>query len=447
MQDSRNLIEKGDDMKKLAVVIGLVLLGVSASPAHFAYNGHVGVSFSAFYSSLSPYGEWIPIDEGYYGWRPVGVAAGWRPYMYGHWVWTDYGWYWATDEPWGWAVFHYGRWHYDDFYGWIWIPGYDWAPAWVEWRYGGSYVGWAPLGPYAVFDVGIGIHYAVRWRTPHSYWTFVDCQYVTHPTVHRYVYRTDNNTRYIGRTRYAGSVDVRGGDIITRGPDRQFVEGRGNTRIEQTKIVDVRERQAPMKSGQAERIVREGDGQRMEVYRPRIEARSEEMTQDRPERVRQSDRRVTLDTRSTDIGVRETVRRSPGEDQGGTEVRKREVPGVTREVPRTGDRDDRAVERRTTPEVSKPETSSERTGTVSRQRDEQRREEQKARTIERKTEQPREVTTQPRVQQEQKRSEAPERTIRRAETPRQERSVESQRGNEGTRKAPQTSGQRSGRDR
>ena len=75
--------------------------------------------------------------------------ADFRPYNTGgHWVWTDeYGWMWASEYAWGWAPFHYGRWVFDDYYGWMWVPGYEWSPAWVEWRTGGDYFGWAPLGP------------------------------------------------------------------------------------------------------------------------------------------------------------------------------------------------------------------------------------------------------------------------------------------------------------
>ena len=31
--------------------------------------------------------------------------------------------------------------------GWCWVPGVEWAPAWVSWRMGGDYIGWAPCGP------------------------------------------------------------------------------------------------------------------------------------------------------------------------------------------------------------------------------------------------------------------------------------------------------------
>ena len=99
-----------------------------------------------FQRELSPHGEWV--DSPRYGrvWRPR-VPAGWRPYYYGRWVWTANGWFWASDEPWGWATYHYGRWGYDDVLGWVWVPGYEWAPAWVTWRFGVGVVGWAPLFP------------------------------------------------------------------------------------------------------------------------------------------------------------------------------------------------------------------------------------------------------------------------------------------------------------
>jgi hypothetical protein len=100
-----------------------------------------------FYAPLSAHGAWIEV--GSYGrcWRPASVAVEWRPYCEGHWVWTDCGWYWASDEPWGWACYHYGYWVRDPVQAWIWVPGVEWGPAWVSWRVGGGYIGWAPLPP------------------------------------------------------------------------------------------------------------------------------------------------------------------------------------------------------------------------------------------------------------------------------------------------------------
>ncbi len=100
-----------------------------------------------FDAPLAPHGTWVAV--GSYGrcWRPAHVAVGWRPYCSGEWVWTDCGWYWSSDEPWAWACYHYGWWVYDSEAGWVWVPHVEWAPAWVSWRVGGGYIGWAPLGP------------------------------------------------------------------------------------------------------------------------------------------------------------------------------------------------------------------------------------------------------------------------------------------------------------
>ncbi|HUJ26782.1 MAG TPA: DUF6600 domain-containing protein [Myxococcales bacterium] len=108
--------------------------------------------------SLQMNGQWV--DMGQYGqvWQPTGVDEGWQPYSLGHWVWTDAGWAWVSDEPFGWAVYHYGRWGYSDDFGWYWVPGRVWAPAWVAWRTYGDYSGWAPLGPR-----GVIVDHPQRW--------------------------------------------------------------------------------------------------------------------------------------------------------------------------------------------------------------------------------------------------------------------------------------------
>ena len=100
-----------------------------------------------FYQPLAPYGAWVDLSP--YGrcWHPTDVPPGWRPYEIGNWEWTDAGWYWASDEPWAWACYHYGNWAYNPVYGWVWVPGTEWAPAWVVWRESPDYIGWAPCEP------------------------------------------------------------------------------------------------------------------------------------------------------------------------------------------------------------------------------------------------------------------------------------------------------------
>jgi len=127
--------------------------GPRSSGASYESSGPAGAAYaeirveSDFYEPLSPYGRWE--DVGSYGrcWIPGGVGADWSPYSEGNWQYTDAGWYWVSDEPWGWATYHYGRWDSSPQLGWYWVPQRQWAPAWVSWREGSGYVGWAPMGP------------------------------------------------------------------------------------------------------------------------------------------------------------------------------------------------------------------------------------------------------------------------------------------------------------
>ena len=160
------------------------------------YGNNGGVSFNVFYNELRPHGRWI--NNGRYGrvWIP-NAGRNFHPYATnGYWVMTDYGNTWVSDYSWGWAPFHYGRWYYDDYYGWAWIPGYEWAPAWVSWRSGGGYYGWAPMGP--------GLHININIDIPGLYWTFLPNRYMYHRNMHRYYNRYSpaiyNRTTIINNT-------------------------------------------------------------------------------------------------------------------------------------------------------------------------------------------------------------------------------------------------------
>ena len=137
-----------------------------------------------FYEDLTPYGEWVHVSGPGWVWSPYGIEAGWRPYQVGHWVLTDYGWTWASEESFGWAVYHYGRWHDDPHYGWVWVPGTEWGPAWVAWHEGGGGVGWAPL-PYQVrWRAGIGLDWggvSINVALGPSAWYFVPARHMIDP--------------------------------------------------------------------------------------------------------------------------------------------------------------------------------------------------------------------------------------------------------------------------
>ncbi len=155
---------------------------------------------------LEPYGEWIEIGYDDYVWRPYKSDYNWRPYGEGRWEWTRNGWYWDSYEPFGWATYHYGRWYFDDYYGWVWMPDNVWAPAWVEWRYNDNYIGWAPLPPYARFNNRSGIYFSIKWNSGYSYWNFVRYNHFNHIIfiiilfIHNYVKNVFNKTKY--RTNY-----------------------------------------------------------------------------------------------------------------------------------------------------------------------------------------------------------------------------------------------------
>src|SRR5271156_417756 len=121
------------------------------------------------YYDLDGNGDWQTDPD--YGavWVPAGVAVGWAPYRYGHWVWIGpWGWTWVEDEPWGFAPFHYGRWAQVRGGYWGWVPGPivvrpAYAPALVGFVGGAGFgvgvgfgagfsgVAWFPLGPRDVY--------------------------------------------------------------------------------------------------------------------------------------------------------------------------------------------------------------------------------------------------------------------------------------------------------
>jgi hypothetical protein len=183
--------------------------GLTAAPAALAQSS---VDISFFFGELEPHGSWVVHGEHDYVFVPA-VERGWRPYVDGRWVWTDdYGWYWVSEEPFAWATYRYGRWGYEPAVGWFWVPGNVWAPAWVTWRRGGDYVGWAPMGPR-------GSGYAFGWIDYYEppiieAWVFVPQQrFIAVDLVSYVVPVTQVNTIYI-ETRETYHVQRRDGRVV-----------------------------------------------------------------------------------------------------------------------------------------------------------------------------------------------------------------------------------------
>ncbi|MBE9465010.1 DUF6600 domain-containing protein [Dyadobacter subterraneus] len=199
-------------------ILGLSLLliaGISTGEKLQAQPG-VSISYQTFYNELAPYGRWINTPQ--YGsvWTPY-VDAGFQPYATnGYWQVTEYGNTWVSDYDWGWAPFHYGRWSYDDYNGWFWIPGYEWGPAWVSWRSGGGYYGWAPMGPGVNINVSINI--------PSFWWVFVPQQYISSRSWHNYWVPRGGYNNIYGRTTIINNYYRSNNRSYVYGPRRDEIE-------------------------------------------------------------------------------------------------------------------------------------------------------------------------------------------------------------------------------
>lgn len=182
-------------------------------------------SISYFHEQLSPYGRWV--DREGYGqvWVPY-VAAGWRPYTTGHWVYTDQGWAWVADESWGWAPFHYGRWFYADG-GWGWVPGTVWAPAWVAWRNGGGYVGWAALPPAVGFSFGVGVVFGgvdLNVAIVPAYYSFVSERAILEPRLATVIVAPERNVTIIRNTTNVTNYTVVNNRVVNNGVSVQRIQ-------------------------------------------------------------------------------------------------------------------------------------------------------------------------------------------------------------------------------
>lgn len=181
---------------------------------------HAFISFKDFYENLAPYGQWMLDERLGYVWIPE-VEESFRPYYTkGQWVVTDYGNTWVSEYQWGWACFHYGRWTYDPYYGWIWVPGSSWAPAWVSWRAGTGSFGWAPLTPNYEYDPANLVDYTC----PNDWWVFLPPQYLYGGNYYRYWYGPQGNTNLIKHSTVLQNAYTAGNATYFFGPRPDAVE-------------------------------------------------------------------------------------------------------------------------------------------------------------------------------------------------------------------------------
>lgn len=245
----------------------LLLLGMSiALSQNVTASPYNGISFQVFYNELSPFGDWVMDPAHGYVWVPY-VDQGFQPYATnGYWEMTNFGNTWVSNYSWGWAPFHYGRWFFTNHYGWAWIPGYDWGPAWVSWRTGGGFYGWAPLGP------GMGIN--VSFFAPASHWVFVPQRRFRHRHFHRYFVPHYNVMGIYNRTTIINNTYVYNNNTYMTGPGRRDIERVTRTRVPVYQVND---------SSRPGRAVVQNN--RLNVYRPQVNENRSASNAPRPSRV------------------------------------------------------------------------------------------------------------------------------------------------------------------
>lgn len=243
-------------------------LGISCTAMTVASQPqpYESISQNQFYDDLAPYGRWIQLNNYGLVWQPWDLPYGWRPYSDGYWVYTDYGWTFESDAPYGWAVYHYGRWTFDSRFGWVWVPGYEWGPAWVAWRYGDGYVGWAPLAPEVGWSVqggfgGVNIEVGIG-----SFgWCFVGQQHFYDRHIQNYLEVPARNVTILRNSRNVTRYNVESHRIVNNSISVGDVERYTRQKVDRYSTSEVRSRN---EAGFSSR----GDNE-LRIYRPRAEER------------------------------------------------------------------------------------------------------------------------------------------------------------------------------
>jgi hypothetical protein len=211
-------------MKRILLALAMLALLVPALRQAEAAD----VSIDFFYNNLEGSGQWVEVADYGYCWQPsVAVSnRNWRPYSDGYWAYTDVGWTWVSYEDFGWATYHYGRWSHLQDHGWVWVPGYEWGPAWVSWRTGGDQIGWAPLPPRReVVYEGRPItgQVDIEFGIGPMYYNFVDVRYIGEPVLRDRIYEPSRNVTFINNTVNVTNITYNNSVVYNYGPDYRTV--------------------------------------------------------------------------------------------------------------------------------------------------------------------------------------------------------------------------------
>jgi hypothetical protein len=265
----------------------------------------VNVGYSTFYNKLEPYGDWIETGDYGYVFHPrQAESSRWRPYTDGRWVYTDAGWTWISEEPFGWATYHYGRWTRLRGIGWVWVPGNQWASAWVSWRKSPDYVGWAPLPPEARFDQRTGIR---NWSDSYydvgpDQYCFVASREFGASRVEQTLLPPERNVTIINQTTNVTNISYNNTTIVNEGPSYDELrsisrESMQRYRLERNVNVDL-STGAPRPEMRGETVV---------IAAPVISA---PVANERPATVKQTLAAATVDLGWAAIGNQEEARKT-----------------------------------------------------------------------------------------------------------------------------------------
>ena len=194
-------------------------------PALRQAEARTDISIDFFYDNLGDGGNWVEVGDYGYCWQPTVAVSNtsWRPYADGYWAYTDVGWTWVSYEDFGWATYHYGNWIRLRGRGWVWVPGREWGPAWVSWRTGGDYVGWAPLPPRRAGDyydnAPINSRVDIDFDIGPAYYNFIDVRYIGEPVLRERIFASDQNVTYITKTVNVTNITYTNSTVYNYGPD------------------------------------------------------------------------------------------------------------------------------------------------------------------------------------------------------------------------------------
>jgi hypothetical protein len=213
-----------------AILFASLVAFLAPRPAAASWS----VSISYFQERLSPYGRWVYTPA--YGeiWYPTVVAATWQPYLDGEWAYTDCGWTWVSNDPFGPDPFHYGTWVWVDSYGWCWVPGYVWGPAWVTWAYTDFDIGWAPLPPSFVLSVSGYSGPAVTVAS--SAYVFVPTRSFVGTNVAQVRLSSGGNSTLLASAHRTTGFTVSSGLVRATDPPPSFVERRAGVKLSRTTL-------------------------------------------------------------------------------------------------------------------------------------------------------------------------------------------------------------------